>query len=509
MSFVTRWFRCTALLGALAFAPAHAATITVASAADVAADDGQCTLREAIVAANTNLPSGVSPGECVAGELPSADTIYFAIPGNGPHTIFVGDALPVITSPVIIDGWSQPGTVVNTIADLQGWNAVHMIRIDGSQSSMASKPGLSLLGPGASDSTIRGLEIANMVSAGCCADNGIYLSGATQNVQIHGNLIHGNQSRGILTLSQGGAHANLRIGGDAPALRNVIHTHNGAGISLNGCTGCLVANNWLGIRLDQGTPKAGANQFGVDLNAGTQGSVVRDNWIGGNAQGGVGVRSVTSQVEVRNNRIGAGIPNLRGVTVSNINDSAPTDATIRDNLITGNTQAGVAVVNFKVGNAVQRHVLRGNRLFANGGVELDLGLPGGDADGVSANDAGDADSGPNGLQNHPVLGAPVQNGVALEVPYVLSSPDAMYALEFSFSTACDASGHGPAGSLPVAPARVEGLGASGTASVLPDAVPPSGFVSATATGPEGTSEFSACVPYQYSFQEQVFADGFE
>jgi CSLREA domain-containing protein len=508
VSFVRSWFRCTALLAALAFAPAQAATVTVTTTADVAADDGQCTLREAIVATNSNLPSGALAGECVAGEAP-LDTIYFAIPGAGPHTIFVGNALPVITAPLFIDGWSQPGTQVNTIQDLQGWNAVHMVRIDGSQSSMASKPGLSLLGPGASGSIIRGLEIANFVSAGCCADNGIYLAGATQDVEILGNLIHAHQSRGILTLGQGSNHGNLRIGKPGAANRNVIHSNDGAGISLNNCTGCLVENNWLGVRLDQGVAKAGGNQIGVDLNAVTQGSVVRNNWIGGNFQAGVGIRSVTSAVEVHDNLIGAGVPNLRGITVSNINDSVPTDATIRDNTISGNTQVGVAVVNFKAGNAVQRHVLRGNRLFANGGLELDLGAPGGDADGVTPNDAGDADLGPNGLQNHPVLGAPLQNGILIDIPYVLSSPDAMYALEFSFSSACDASGHGPAGSMPVAPVRVTGLGTSATVSVQPDAVPASGFVSATATGPEGTSEFSACVPYQYAFQEQVFASGFE
>ena len=47
---------------------AFARTITVNSTADTAADDGVCTLREAIAAANTNAASGAMTGECAAGE---------------------------------------------------------------------------------------------------------------------------------------------------------------------------------------------------------------------------------------------------------------------------------------------------------------------------------------------------------------------------------------------------------------------------------------------------------
>lgn len=56
-------------LGAAALAsPASAATITVNSNLDVIAnDDGKCTLREAVLSANTDTPSGVVAGECVAG----------------------------------------------------------------------------------------------------------------------------------------------------------------------------------------------------------------------------------------------------------------------------------------------------------------------------------------------------------------------------------------------------------------------------------------------------------
>src|SRR5919107_3792133 len=53
--------------------PAQAATLTVNSLADTTANDGQCTLREAITSANTDTASGAAAGECAA--------------GSGDHTI--------------------------------------------------------------------------------------------------------------------------------------------------------------------------------------------------------------------------------------------------------------------------------------------------------------------------------------------------------------------------------------------------------------------------------------
>ncbi len=59
---------------------------------------------------NTN-PSG--PGSLAdaitnANNTPGLNTVTFAIPGSGVHTI-TASTLPVIADPVIIDGWSQPG----------------------------------------------------------------------------------------------------------------------------------------------------------------------------------------------------------------------------------------------------------------------------------------------------------------------------------------------------------------------------------------------------------------
>ena len=59
----------------------------------------------------------------------SLDTIAFNIPGTGVHTISPASALPAITNPVIIDGYTQPGASPNTLAN--GDNAVLEIVLDG------------------------------------------------------------------------------------------------------------------------------------------------------------------------------------------------------------------------------------------------------------------------------------------------------------------------------------------------------------------------------------------
>ena len=107
----------------------QAATILVNSAADAAVPmDGQCTLREAIGAANVNLaPPGA---DCAPGDpAPTQDVIEFAIPGAGVHTIQPATDLPEIMETLLIDGYSQPGASPNSL--VIGSDAVLLIEIDG------------------------------------------------------------------------------------------------------------------------------------------------------------------------------------------------------------------------------------------------------------------------------------------------------------------------------------------------------------------------------------------
>lgn len=98
---------------------AYGATITVSTTADVVADDGQCSLREAVIAANTNSPSGSSSGECVAGTL-GTDTIVLAnatytLTGvSGEDNSLTGD-LDILPSagPVEFEGVTGGSTTIN------------------------------------------------------------------------------------------------------------------------------------------------------------------------------------------------------------------------------------------------------------------------------------------------------------------------------------------------------------------------------------------------------------
>lgn len=89
----------TALIHALLVPAAYAATTTVNSLADTQANDGQCTLREAIINANNDDQSGSI--DCVAGS--GVDTIDFNVSG----IILLGSALPDITQDIILDGAGQ------------------------------------------------------------------------------------------------------------------------------------------------------------------------------------------------------------------------------------------------------------------------------------------------------------------------------------------------------------------------------------------------------------------
>src|SRR5262245_21593547 len=93
-----------ALTLALVAAAAQGNTYTVTNTADT----GAGSLRQAITDANANL---------------GTDTIEFNITGSGVHTIEVPiSGLPWITSPVIVDGTTQPGYSGAPLIELHGAN---------------------------------------------------------------------------------------------------------------------------------------------------------------------------------------------------------------------------------------------------------------------------------------------------------------------------------------------------------------------------------------------------
>ena len=91
--------------------------MTVNSLSDVAANDGLCTLREAITSANTNTASGAASGECGAGG--ALDVIGFSVTG----TIVLTGALPNMTTAMALNG---PGARLLTVS---GGNAYRVFNV--------------------------------------------------------------------------------------------------------------------------------------------------------------------------------------------------------------------------------------------------------------------------------------------------------------------------------------------------------------------------------------------
>jgi CSLREA domain-containing protein len=80
--------------------------IQVNDTGDTTADDGKCTLREAILAANTDTRSGATPGECAAGY--QSDTINLAA-----GTYAFSGATLTISSTIVIAGAGVGSTTVS------------------------------------------------------------------------------------------------------------------------------------------------------------------------------------------------------------------------------------------------------------------------------------------------------------------------------------------------------------------------------------------------------------
>jgi CSLREA domain-containing protein len=125
--FIVSWLTRVALLVVLAASafpvtPVYAASIVVNSNEDTDSNtinDGKCTLREAIAAANADLPRG----GCIAGA--GADTISFA----DNYTITAGSQLPIITTPITIAGRGAGNTIIQAAAspNVATWRILQIV----------------------------------------------------------------------------------------------------------------------------------------------------------------------------------------------------------------------------------------------------------------------------------------------------------------------------------------------------------------------------------------------
>lgn len=400
---------------------------------------------------------------------------------------------------------------------------------------------------------------------------GVQITGESADANVvKGNTIGLNNGGGSSANAGGGVLVfagadNNVIGGAAAADGNVVSGNSGAGIRINGNTtdATTIRHNFVGtdasgnsarpnsvegIRVDQGATNTAISQNlvagnlndGIKLETGTNGSYVVLNQVGVSSSGTLALPNSASGISIlsgaSNNSIGDPVtPFLFNVIAGNTGAGVfVADAGTANNLIAGNiigsagfanntgiyitasavgtqilgnaisqnTQSGVAIFGAgTVGNAIND-----NQIFDNGGLGIDLG-----GDGVTANDSGDADSGPNNLQNFPAFASVVigLNSVTLTAT-LNSQPNQSYTLTLYRSNRCDPSGHGE-GQVELGTAGLfTGANGGGSASGLMYSVPNSAtapsYGTAIARSSTGdTSEFSVCV----GISDYIFANGFE
>ena len=304
---------------------------------------------------------------------------------------------------------------------------------------------------------------------------GVFITGGGTDNDLKGNLV-GTNAAGTAALPNWlGVNIEVSsgntIGGTAPGARNVISGNLNDGVRISVGDTNIVQGNLIGTDA-AGTAALGNGNQGVRLEN-ANGNVIggtlagAGNVIAGNAS--VAVIVFGSNNEIRNNTIGANSAH----TVALTNDGGVHVYTGTGNTISGNTI-----------------------LSRTATLAIDLNAAGTwPPDGVTANDPCDADTGPNNLQNYPVLTSAVAGASSTTIVGTLNSTaSTAYSLEFFASPVCHASGYGAGEQFLGTGSVTTDASCNGTFTVtVPVAVAAGSVVTATATDPGGnTSEFSAC-----------------
>ncbi len=463
--------------GVLAFVvDAAPSTLTVTNTND----SGAGSLRAAITAANT--------GGCTA-----PCTIQFSVAG----TISLSSALPaIVVSDLTIDGYTAPGASPNTNAFGNASNAILTLAIDGTasiatgfdiqatnvkirgfgvQNFFNGGAGIGVKFSGSnSGSSVSGCHIGTNLGGNTTAPNGkgvvldsstgavvggttpdtrnvisgntldgIHVLGTSTTIGISGNYIGTNA-----TLSSGMANnLGIRVANTASGVSigqtgtgNVISGNSGRGVQVDGSGVTLVAN----IIGAAGTSAiAISNSTGIELSAGSSNNTIGGgspsdvNTISGNSQNGILI-DASSGNTIDNNRIGLAYDGTtalgNGASGIRLENGAANNkiGTTFGNQIASNTSDGVAIVGSGIGNSVRKGKIAGN---ANHGIDL------GD-DATTANDATDADTGPNNLQNFPTVSQAIYSGGNITITYSMDSSSAVSAGSYIFDVyKADASGN--------------------------------------------------------------------
>ena len=496
-----------AAAGAAFAAAASGATITVNSTLDVSANDGKCTLHEAIIAANTDAASGGAAGECAAGS--GTDQIHFAIPasdsgcnGSGVCTILTG-GLPSLDTALTIDGFTQSGASVNTLPFAS--NAVLKIVVT-SAIGGGSGSGLFVNNTGI---TIRGIVINGGFSKGIASLSGPFDVGAKVVGCYIGTDVTGmNPLFNTWGINVSGV--DWQIGGTAAADRNIVAA-DGYAMILGNVTNPKIQGNLIGIKAN-GTSafSAPVGTVGVTIFQVTGGALFGGSTAGaGNVLGGFGTglyvqSTLSGTITVQGNRIGtdgAGTIPLGNRGSAFLADAAQMTiggpGTGEGNIIAFSGKGGVVIGPYShdlVGVKVRGNSIHDNSqspAFSSSDLGIDIGVSSssGTIFGATDNDPLDADGGSNGQQNFPL----VNTVTASNIQGTLNSEaNKTYTLDFYANTNCSVSGYGE-GETYLGSTQVTTNGSGNASFNYGVSVPAGKKVTATATAPDGsTSEFSRC-----------------
>lgn len=222
-------------------------------------DSGAGSLRQAMINANNT---------------PGTQTITFNIPG--PAVIYLASPLPVITSPVVIDGQtSNPG-----------WDGKPVVEING-QSAVANGFETATDVGGV---TISGLIITRFTNAG------VYFaqtdSGPTPGNGVFTSFIGVDRSGGG---GKGNATGVIARSDNAVISTNVISGNNGAGILIeNDADGVNINGNIIGLADNNISPRPNAQ--GIVMYGSVNNALIEQNTISGNIGWGIDIQSSAFQV---------------------------------------------------------------------------------------------------------------------------------------------------------------------------------------------------------------------
>lgn len=291
---------------------------------------------------------------------PIVDIINFnGLTGGGPYTIALGSNLPFLTDPVRLDGFTAGGAVVPT----------PIVVIKGSGGGPSPINNVFNLTAGGSNSIIRGFVLYKTLN------DAVYNNGAT-NLIIEGCWI-GILETGAAALTNNqvkghgiyltGAANNTVIG--TTTARNVISANVGHGIVVVGCSGVTIKNNYIGTNTT-GTAALANGIHGINLDnssATTIGGAAANegNLISGNSQMGITVVNLSNNPVIKGNKIGTNLAGTAAIanTVHGINIDNSAGAIIggglsgEGNLISGNTQTGIVLT-----NASSNALIKGNKI---------------------------------------------------------------------------------------------------------------------------------------------------